>query len=96
VSKVADSDFVLFVDVGKEGTLVVDTEGEDTVLVGKSERCAVDCAVLCAGSGCECKTVIRREHCEFELNGVGSFNLERYIVVIGILGQLNAEGLVWH
>lgn len=93
VGKVADGDFVLFVHVCEERTLVVDSEREDTVLIGKSERSAVDCAILRAGSGCERKAVVRREHGEFKLDGVGGFNLERDIVAAGIFGQLNAEGL---
>lgn len=35
--KVADDDRVLFLDVGEEGSLVVDFEGEDAVLVGGGE-----------------------------------------------------------
>lgn len=64
------------------------------MLIGKSERSAVNCAVLRAGSGCECKAVVRREHGEFKLDSVGWFNLKWDIVVVGVFGQLNAESLV--
>ena len=92
--KVAKGNFVLFVDVGEERTLVVDMEGEDTMLIRQSERGAVDCAVVGARRGCECKAVVRGKHGEFELNGVGRLNLKWGIVVVRVLGQLNAEGLI--
>ena len=94
VREVADGDFVPFVDVGEERTLVVDVEGEDPVLVRKSERGAVDCAVLGAGSRLERKTVVRGEHGELNLDGVVWFNLEWNIVAAGVLGQFNVVGLV--
>lgn len=90
----ADGDFTLFVDIGEEWTLVVYVEGEDSVLVWESEGRAVDCAVFCAGRGLEVKAVVRGEHGEFELDCVGGLDLEWDVVVIGVFGQLDAEGLV--
>lgn len=45
VSKVADSDGLLLVDVAEERTLVVDDEVEDTVLIGHGEASLEDGAV---------------------------------------------------
>jgi hypothetical protein len=40
--KVSNGDGVLLLDVGEEGSLVVDLEVEDTVLIWELETCCVD------------------------------------------------------
>lgn len=56
---VADGDFVFLFNVGEEGTLVIYTEGEDSVLVRDSELGAKDGAVCCCLYGLEVETVER-------------------------------------
>ena len=53
VSEVADSDLMFLFDIGKERSLVVNTEGEDSVLVGDGEARAIYSAVLCAAGWSE-------------------------------------------
>ena len=93
MSIMADSHLVLLLNVGEEGTLVVDTEGEDTVLVGDGELSAVDGAVFRLGGRLEVKTMEGGQHGELELKGIILGNLERQILVVAVLGNLNAEDL---
>lgn len=90
---VADSHLVLFLDVGEEGTLVVNTEGEDTVLVRNDELSAVDSTVFCLSGRLEVKAMEGGQHGELELEGVILGDLERNILVVAVLGNLNAEDL---
>lgn len=48
VGEVADSNFMLFLNIGEEWPLVVNAKGEDTVLIWNSEARAIYSAVLCA------------------------------------------------
>lgn len=69
VGHVADRDCVLLLDVGQEGTFVVDLEVEDAVLVGDLEGDGV-CRFFGGGVGGvkgERETVEGGEHGEFEL-----------------------------
>ena len=93
MSIVADSYLVLLLDIGEEGTLVVDTEGEDTVLVGDGELGAVDGAVFRLGGRLEVEAMEGGQHGELELKGVILGDLERHILVIAVLGDFNAEDL---
>lgn len=83
--KVAHGDCVLFVDVRNEGALVVDTECEDAVLVGYLEGGGESGAVVGRGRRKQRKTVIRVEHGEFELEGVGGWDSVWDPLVIGVL-----------
>jgi hypothetical protein len=67
VSKVADSDGALFVDVAEERTLVVDDEVEDTVLIGHGEAGLEDGAVGRWLDGVQSHTMEGRQHAELEL-----------------------------
>ena len=42
MSEMSDSDCVFLFNVGEKGTLVVDLEVENSVLIGKFEACGVD------------------------------------------------------
>jgi len=59
VCEVSDRDLTLFLDVGQEGTFVVDFEHEDAVLVWCAERRAEDRAIGCAGGRVQRDTVER-------------------------------------
>lgn len=76
VSKVADGDGALLVDVAKERTLVVDNEIEDTVLIGHSEAGAEDGAVGGRRDGLQGQTVEGRQHAEFKLKRISSSRKE--------------------
>lgn len=93
MSEVADGHLVLFLDVGEEGALVVDPEGEDTVLVRDGKLRAVDGAVLGAGGGLQLQAVEGGEHGELELQGIVGGHLEGDVPVVTVLGDLNAENL---
>lgn len=84
--KVAHRDRVLFVDVCNEGALVVDTEREDAVLVGYLEGGGESGAVVGEDRWEQRKAVIRVEHGEFELEGVGRGDGVWDPLVIGVLG----------
>lgn len=89
VSKVADSDSALLVDVAQERTLVVDDEVEDTMLVGHGEGSAENGAVGSARGGLQSQAVERRQHAEFKLEGVFGRRNERNQAVTVILGQFD-------
>lgn len=59
VGEMADGDFMFLFNVSDEGSLVVDAEGEDAMLVGKSEGGSVYGRVLCSVHGLQVKTVER-------------------------------------
>ena len=61
---------VLFLDSGEERTFVVDFKSEDAMLVGCCKGCGVCGAVDAGGCGLKWKPYERREHAEFELQGV--------------------------
>ena len=63
--KVSDSDLSLFIDVCEKWPLIVDSEVEDTVLIGERERGGVHCGVRSFEDGIEVETVEGREHSEF-------------------------------
>lgn len=93
VSKVAYSDGALLVDVAEEGTLVVDDEVEDTMLIGHSEAGLEDSAV---GSWLDCfqsHTVEGRQHAELELERISSSRKEGNPTVTVVLGHFNREVL---
>ena len=77
VRKVSYRHLSLLLDVRQEGTLVVDFEGEDPVLVWQFEGCAEDGAIGCCADGVEWKAVEGREHAEFKLEAVCGGNDER-------------------
>jgi len=85
VCVMADSNFVLLFDIGEEGTLVVDAEGKDSMLIGDSEARAVHSAGFRSESWLECEAVKRREHGEFELQSILGGNIEGNVFVINIL-----------
>lgn len=94
-------DFPLFLDIRQPGTLVVDFEREDAVLIGGGEGCGVDGCVAGLGEGGgrgeergEIQAVEGREHAEFELQGVVGREAEGNVVGSGVFGEGDAEGLV--
>lgn len=89
----ADCDLVLFFDVAEEWTIVVDAEGEDTVLIGDGELGAVDSAVLCSLCGLQVQAVEGGEHGEFELEGIQGGHLEGDVMILVIFGNFNVEDL---
>lgn len=93
VRKVADGDLVLLLNGGEEGPLVVDTEGEDTVLIRGHELSTEHSAGISAGRGLESQAVERREHGELELELVSARNLKGNPLVVDILGDFNAVNL---
>ena len=80
--EVSDCDLPLLVDIGEEGTAIVDAEVEDAVLVGGLESDSEDCCVSRLRDGGEIEAVKGREHAEFELNLVVRRENERGEVVI--------------
>lgn len=93
VRVMADGDFVLLLDVGEEGTLVVDTEGKDSMLIGDDEARAVHSAVFRSEGRLESEAVERREHSEFELQSILAGNLEGNVSVVNVLRDLDAKDL---
>lgn len=93
VGEVAVSHLVLLLDGGEEGTLVVDAEGEDTVLIGSHELRAEHSAGIGTAGGLEVQAVERREHGELELESVAGGNFEGNPLVVDVLGNLNAVDL---
>ena len=91
--KVSYSHLSLLLNVRQEGTLVVDFEGEDPVLVWQFEGCAEDGTVGCCADGVEWKAVEGREHAEFKLEAVCGGDDEGRVVAIGVFGEFNVEGL---
>ena len=68
--KVSDCDLPLLLNVGKEGTVVLDVEVEDTVLIRGLEGGAKDGRVCGLREGGEIDAVEGRQHAEFELDSV--------------------------
>lgn len=85
VSKVADGDGALLVDVAEERTLVVDNKVEDTMLVGHREAGTEDGAVGSRRDGFQGQTVEGRQHAEFKLKRVPSSRKERNPTVTIVL-----------
>lgn len=67
----SNSDSVLLLDKGVSGSLVVEVEGKDSMLVGNLESGRVHST----GGGDVClvksETVVRIQHCELDLNVIG-------------------------
>lgn len=93
VRVMANGNFVLLLDVGEEGTLVVDTEGKDSMLVGDGEACAVHSAGFRSERWLESEAVEGREHGEFELQSILTGDLEGNVSVVNVLGDLDAKYL---
>jgi hypothetical protein len=93
VSKVADSDGALLVDVAEERTLVVDDEVENTMLIGHGEAGLEDGAVGSRPDRVQSHTVEGRQHAEFELERVSGSMEERDPTVTTVLGQFDREVL---
>jgi hypothetical protein len=93
MSEVADGDLVLLLNSGEEGTLVVDAEGEDAVLIGGHKLSAEHSAGLGAVGGLQVKAVEGREHGELELKLVVARNLEGNPLVVDVLRDLNGVDL---
>lgn len=91
--KVADGDLPLFVDVGKEGSAVVDAEIEDTVLIGSLESGAEDGGVLSVCDRGEVHAVEGRKHAELELNLIVRRWDKGSEVVVCVFGDFNLEVL---
>lgn len=82
----ADCYFPLDVDVRHEGPLVVDAEGENTVLIWQLEGDAENGAVDCFGDWLEVQAVEGGEHGEFELESIRGGYFQRHEVVVRIFG----------
>lgn len=93
MGEVADGDLMLFHDIGEERALVVDAEGEDSMLVGKGKSSAVHSAVFRAARREERETMEGRKHGELELHCIPVGDFERHEPVKCILGELNVERL---
>jgi hypothetical protein len=93
VSKVADSDSALLVDVAEERTLVVDDEVEDTMLIGHGEAGLEDGAVGRRLDWVQSHTVEGRQHAEFELERISGSREEGDPAVTIVLGQFDREVL---
>lgn len=93
VSKVADSDGALLVDVAKERTLVVDDEVEDTMLIRHGEASFEDGAVGGRLDWVQSHTVERRQHAELELERVSGSREEGDPTVTVVLRQFDREVL---
>lgn len=63
---------------GQERTFVVDFEGEDAMLIWCAEIHSVGLGRACAGRRYKGQSLERREHCKFELYGVGGWWYERH------------------
>lgn len=83
--KVAHSHLVLLLDVSEERPLVVDTEREDSVLIGGHELGAVYGACLGARCRLEGQTVEWRKHGELELQLIARGDLEWDPLIIRVL-----------
>lgn len=93
VGEVADGDLVLLLDSGEERSLIVNTEREDTVLIGSHKLSTEDGAGISAADGLQGQTVEGREHSELELELVIAGNLEWHPLVVDILRDLDVVDL---
>ena len=93
VSKVANSDSALLVDVAEEWTLVVDDEIEDTMLIGHGEGGLEDGAVGIRLDWVQSYAVEGRQHAELELESVSGSRKEGDPTVAVVLGKFNREML---
>jgi len=93
VRKVSHRHLAFDVDVYEEWPLVVDAEGEYTVLVRRAEGSAEEGAVGGRGDGGEDEAVERGEHGELELEGVTRQDGERDAVGVSVFGKFDGEGL---
>lgn len=84
--KVAHGNCVLLVDVRNEGTLVVDTERKDAVLVRYLKGGGESGGVWRNRRRKQRKAVVRIEHSEFELEGVGGGDAIWDPLIVGVLG----------
>jgi hypothetical protein len=89
VSKVADSNCFLLIDVAEERALVVDNEVEDTMLIGNGEASLEDGAVGGWLDWVQGHTVEGRQHAELELDRVSGSREEGNPTVAVILGQFD-------
>jgi hypothetical protein len=89
----SDCDLPLFLNVREEGTVVLDMEIEDTMLIGGLEGGAEDGRVCGLREGSEVDAVEGRQHAEFELNGVAGGGDEGGQVGVGVFGDLDCECL---
>jgi len=90
---VSNADSSLLLKVSQEGSLVVDHEVEDAMLVGKNKVGAVDSLLLTDVNGLQGDAVERGQHGELELEVVALREVEGLPVVPGVLGDGNAVGL---
>ena len=94
MSEMPDCNLNLFLNRCHERPLVVDLEGEYAMLVGKAEGCRESGAVR---SVCDCgegKALERREHGEFELEGIGRWELEGPPRVVRVFRKGDGVGLI--
>ena len=68
--KMAHGHLDLLFDVGQEGPLVVDFEGENAMLIGKFERGGEGCGVGIRGNRNEREAMEWGEHGKFDLNRI--------------------------
>lgn len=62
--------FPLDIDIGEKGALVIDAEGKNAVLVGKSKTSAKNGTIGCFGNRLEIEAVKWRKHGKFKLDGI--------------------------
>lgn len=85
--KVADADGVLLLDVGEVGALVVDLEVEDSMLVGESERNAVDGSIVSGAGESQVEAMEGGKHGKLELENVVFRKGKGNPLVPAVLGQ---------
>ena len=93
MSKMSNRYFPLYVHIGKEWSLVIDSERKDAMLVWKLERSTEYGTVWGLRNGCKIETMIGREHGKFQLQSVRGVNLKRFELIVRILGYFDVERL---
>lgn len=88
-----DGDLTLLIQACQKWAAVVDSEVEDTMLVGSAEGYTEDGAVGGLRQRGQVETVERREHREFELESIVLSWKERHKVVVLVLGNFDLESL---
>lgn len=94
MSEMTNGHLKFFFDVCEERALVVHSEGEDSMLIGGGESCAVNCTVICSTDGFQVQAMEGRQHGKLELDGIASWNLEGRVTIIVVFGKFNAKDLL--
>ena len=93
MGKVANRHKHLLIDVGQEWSLVIYTEGEDTVLIWEDEMCRESGAVYSCSGRRQGQTVEWREHAELELDLVLCWRHIWLPFCVNVLRKFDGESL---